>query len=1194
MREIINQILEGNVDYENGSLDFSCSKIELSLQKGESFEGSFSIYSETNSYINGFVTSSDCRMECITAEFTGNESLISYCFHGEYLEEGDTVKGVFSVVCNQGEYYLPFAVTIEHQVLDSSMGAVKNLFHFANLAKSNWQEAVNLFYAPEFETVFTGVDAQHLNSYRALAVNPGNEQNMEEFLIQIHKKQKVEFITEEENVIIETGSGDGVYSVLERKIELIRNGWGYTSLQVECDGDFLYTEKMMLTDDDFLGNHCRLPIYVDTALCREGKNFGRISLHNSYVSLTIPVTVRVGEKNVLQQNRISAKRSIVQLMEFYQAFRMKKITTSTWLNETTKLVDKLVAMEEENIAFRLFKAQLLITEERYNEASWLLDHVEDMLEREGRDRQSKEELWAYYWYLTTLIRREEEYVNQVASQVEQIYKRERYSWRVAWLLIYLSEEYSKSPSARWHFLEKQFENGCTSFFLYMEALNMVNINPTLLRKLEGFELQVVCYGIRQELLSLEATEQFLYLVGRTKEYSELLFKTLKKLYSKKKDPRILQEIITMLIKGGKSGEAYLAWYEAGVKAQLRITNLYEYFMMSLSLEKLTVIPKMVLLYFSYQNNMDYSHSAYLYDYVVQNREKLGDLYDTYRPRIEYFVREQILREHIDRHLANLYKFFLTPEMVDDELAHPLSRLLFAHYLKVEEEQLKKVFVYHSGCIYPTEYSLNDGVTWVALYGSDYVIAFEDAYGNRFVKNVEYTLEKLMIPGRLTKTVLQYADCSPELDLCMMESEREATGTEDEILARQMRLAMSTAVCTNIRHGISVKLLQLLYDRDELEALDEHLEYLANEDLEVADRSTVFKYLVLRGQYDTAIAWVERFGPYYMEITSLVRVVGEMIRRCQMVETKAVTAAALFVFQKGKYDNQILQYLAAYYQGMTKDLRDLWKAERAFDMDAYELSERMLIQMLYTRAFVGEWLDIYQYYVSCGGKMEVEAAFLTQCAYDYFAKEKVTDNYIYNRIMRLYRSGEQLHRICRLACLKYYAENQEECDEEMKRFLKRSLEKLINAGVHLNFFREYKEFQELLQEMGDKTIIEYRVRPGAKAKIYYVMLHDNGEAEEYLSEYMWDVAGGVCMKEFVLFFGETLQYYIMEEADGQEQLTESGTVQMSDIRNTVDTSRYGLINDMVISKTLQDYDTLDGLLEEYYRKDYYNERLFRLI
>ena len=62
-------------------------------------------------------------------------------------------------------------VTVEHGVLNSSVGPIRNLFHFANLAKSNWKEAVRLFYRPEFlrPVSYTHLDVykrQYLDFYR--------------------------------------------------------------------------------------------------------------------------------------------------------------------------------------------------------------------------------------------------------------------------------------------------------------------------------------------------------------------------------------------------------------------------------------------------------------------------------------------------------------------------------------------------------------------------------------------------------------------------------------------------------------------------------------------------------------------------------------------------------------------------------------------------------------------------------------------------------------------------------------------------------------------------------------------------------------------------------------------------------------------------------------------------------------------
>ena len=187
MQKIIDQILEGEFDYENGSLDFSCEKIELSVRKGQQCEGNFCINAPRGLYTNGTVLSSDWRMECLTGEFTGESEDIAFCFHGETLEEGDVVKGNFEVISNRGEYYLPFVATVEYTMPESSVGVVKNLFHFANLAKSNWKEAVKLFYLPEFVQVLSGSDAEYSEDYRALSPFNGWVQNVEEFLIRIHK-----------------------------------------------------------------------------------------------------------------------------------------------------------------------------------------------------------------------------------------------------------------------------------------------------------------------------------------------------------------------------------------------------------------------------------------------------------------------------------------------------------------------------------------------------------------------------------------------------------------------------------------------------------------------------------------------------------------------------------------------------------------------------------------------------------------------------------------------------------------------------------------------------------------------------------------------------------------------------------------------------------------------------------------------
>ncbi len=1189
MQKIIDQILEGNFDYENGSLDFSCLKIDISLHRGESYEGSFRVYAPSGKFTAGRVTSSDLRMECITAEFVGTDEEIAFRFHGEHMEEGEVVKGNFYVVSNQGEYYLPFVVSMEHTVLDSSVGPVRNLFHFANLAKSNWEEAVRLFYSPDFTRVLSGSDAQYADVYRGLSAYPGQEQNMEEFLIRIHKKQSVDYIVEEKQLVLEEDFEEHAYSVIESELTIVRNGWGYTRLNVECGGDFLFTEKEVLTDDDFLGNRCRLPVFVDGRLCRKGRNYGQIFLYNSYVSLTVPVTVRSGDRLPGQSVDLTKKQSMVQIMELYQSFRLKKIGTSAWLKETGRLVERLAFQNENDTTIRLFQAQLLITEEKYNEAGWILDHVAELLE----ERPEEETQLAYYLYLTTLIHSEGKYISRVTSDVEHIYKKDTSNWRVAWLLLYLPGEYNRSASVKWAFLERQYDYGSRSPVIYIEALILLNNNPALLRRLGGFEQQLLNYGTKREFLNPEAVEQLLYLTGRVREFSPVLFRILKRLYQKKQDQRVLQEICTLLIKGGKTGRKYFPWYRDGVEAQLRITNLYEHYMLSLDMSTSCRLPKQVLMYFSYQNNMNYEQAAYLYDHILKNRDRLGGLYATYQPRMERFILDQIRKEHINRNLADLYEGLLRPELIDEQTAKPLSRLLFAHQIRVEDDRIRKIYVYQPHNLRPAEYSLTGGCTWVSLFGNEYTIVFEDAWQNRFIHSVEYTMEKLMLPGKYLRLVAPYVKDCTELDLYLCENDRKDIPDSEESLDRTLRLLQLPDIDSSVKRELYLKALQYYYEKDNMEALDAYLKSIPGDELNMEERAEVMKYLVYRGNIDLAGQWLEKYGPYFMDVKILVRLLGPLMERRSMVEDPILTAAACSVFRRGKYDSTVLEYLTRYYEGMTKNMRDIWKAAKSFDVDCYKLSERMLVQMLYSGAFVGEKMEIFHYYVSQGAKPEVEEAFLAQCAFEYFVHDRVTESCVYQEIGNMSRRNEPVQKVCKLAFLKYYAENKDERQREQTELAECFLRELMAEGIHLKLFREYAEFPDLQQELADKTIIEYRAAPGSRACIHYVMIYENGESDEYKAEYMRDVYGGVCFKEFVLFFGESLQYYITEEQGGEEQLTESGTLQNSDTAAGGESGRFQVLNDIMLSKGLEDYDTMDNLMEEYYRKEFLNGQLFTL-
>ncbi|MCH5274771.1 MAG: hypothetical protein J1E65_02935 [Lachnospiraceae bacterium] len=1186
MKAVIDRILEGDFDYEKGSLDFSCSKLELSILPGEQCEGSFTIVGEEGRYTIGYVLSSDSRMECLTEEFLGCREEIAFRFHGEQLEEGEVIKGEFQVISNQGEYYLPFVVNVEYRVLNSSLGNIKNLFHFANLAKTNPEEAAALFYSEDFNRIFTGNDRQFYDYYRGLSAIPGNEQNIEEFLIGINKKQKIEYLTDVQEIRLED-----VKEIVETAVQITRNGWGYGQLQVVTEGDFLYTEKSRISEADFLGNSYRLAVYVDESLLHMGNNCGCLRLIDRYGEKCIPIIVNQKGVGGRGRRRLYQKGLIVQLMQQYRDFRLKKTNSASWLQESSLLVEKMAAENEDDVPARLFQAQLLITEERYNEARWILDHTADILD----SMEEEEPAWlAYYLYLTTLIQREESYVDEITEQVDYLYKKNREEWRIAWLLLYLSEELSKSFSKKWLFLEEQFGRGSRSPVIYIEALLLLNQNPSLLIKLGDFEKRVLFYGARYEMLQEDVVMQFIYLVQREREYSDCVYRILKACYKIKPDVRILQELCSLLIKGNKVGKEYFPWYEKGVEAELRITRLYEYYMMSVDTGTMEALPRMVLMYFAYQNSLNYDLAAFLYVNIHRHREKFPELYESYRDIIEQFITEQILKGRINRDLAYLYKNLLTERMFTPEVAQALGGLLFMNLVEVSAADIRYAIVCQAGFEGEIRYPVVEGRALVSLPGADSRLLFEDAYQNRYMVSVPYTIEKLMLPGKLMKLTAPLSGNIRDLNLSICLNGMEPVEITEENEIRFRYLLEDTGLQSRLRRNISRKLIRYYYDKDKLQELDECLEAISPEGYSVSERGELFRFLVIRGLKDKAFSWLTDYGPFGADPKVVVRLCSRVLQERELAEDAVIGEAVWYAFKLGKYDERGLQYLILYFQGMTKDMRDIYKAAHSFGEDSSILCERMLIQMLFTGSFVGEKIEIFRTYTAGGCRNDVVEAFLSQCAYEYFVKDRVTDAYVFEVITERYRQNEDLRQICKLAYVKFYAENKSRLTEESREIVRQFIRELLEEHIFLKMFTEFKDFRDSrINQLSDRTIVEYKAHPDARAILHYCMEAPEAQEPEYLTEEMRETVGGVCFKEFVLFFGESLQYYIVEEQGGNGQLTESASIQNSDMGGWNLESKFNLINDICISNTLQDYDTVDKLLEEYEYTEYIKNGLFKL-
>lgn len=272
------------------------------------------------------------------------------------------------------------------------------------------------------------------------------------------------------------------------------------------------------------------------------------------------------------------------------------------------------------------------------------------------------------------------------------------------------------------------------------------------------------------------------------------------------------------------------------------------------------------------------------------------------------------------------------------------------------------------------------------------------------------------------------------------------------------------------------------------------------------------------------------------------------------------------------------------------MREIWKAAREFEIDTFELEERILVQMMYTDAYMPQAEQIFYNYYENGGRELVVLAFLSDSAYKYFVHDAEIDSTIFDIIQSRYEFGLELNDACKLGILKRFSEVAQ-ISESQYQIVDKLLAEFTCRNMNFAFYKKFDRKLILKYHLYDKVFLEYRTSPHSHVVLHYSRDEDG---EEFCTEDMSDVYEGIFVKPFVLFFGEMIQYYITEEKDNQVEVTESNRISNNDVYGEKDNSRYNLINQMLISVTLQDEASLYKTMKQYSGFDEVTKKVFNLL
>lgn len=1181
VRVRIGQIAAGRFNGTKPILAFSEETIDLSVIEGRSEAGSFVIESTNQIKICGIVYSTNPRMECLNPHFEGEKVRIRYQFNSKGLTEGDACEGKFVIVCNQIEYSLSFCARITRLYAEASTGAVKSLDDFTRLAASNWDEAYHLFYNRNFLNTIPYDNVYERLTYEGFACARPSGQNMEEFLIGVNKKQPVSISVDksEEIFMASKEPQSGCFTIT-------KDNWGYTEIRLRTDCEFIKLSKPVLTLDDFIGKTYLYEYIIDASAMHAGRNFGRIYIDGVYQSFTIDITAGVRDDDgSISDIAVTKdiKECMVGIMELYTSFRLKRIVTGVWANETISILNHLHALVPDEHMYELMKAQAFIINRQRQEAKWILDDFKHS------NPDKKAPIWGYYLYLMTLLEREPSYIDNMTHEVELIFYENPDSVLLFWVLLFLRDQYFDDSAGKLKDIKYWVLRGCSSPYLYIEAYYLISQDPYLIKELSVFELRILSWAVKEKALTKELAGAIFEAVDLAGGFDNRVYELLTAAYEICPEAEYVGIICSYLIKGHKNDTCFHKWFELGIENKLRLTGLYESYLITMDDRQISPVPKIIQMYFSFDNKLPYRKLAVLYNNIIAAKETEPEVYHKYRKAMGRFAMDQAQLRHIDDNLAVLYEDMLELGFINEELSAAFSDIIYTHKLIVFDKRIVRAIIYQNEMKEPQIVPVTDQCAYFELFSNDYVILFEDSRGYRYVKSISYRLQRLMDAEKYLDRCISLSPDRPQYIVSHFKHVRDYSDFIKDDLKLFKPVFYSESFSDSYKAVMGYRILKYCQLHDYEDYVRPFLQSINFDTLQKDARKYLIDMLVSNRLYEKAYDMAMEYGIDMLAAASKV-VLCENALKVQHVDDDFMVQLAISAFKTGKYSDLVLKYLCENYTGPTDELINLWHAADKFSISSMKLDERILEQGIYTQIEPEKISDIFMEYYKRAGNEKLILAYISLVAHGYLHSGGCKADFIFDIIEKRFIGNRTLNDACQLALLKHFAEKTDITQAELE-IEDTLLKYYIYNNMYFDFFArlDYRLLKKYF--IYDKAFLQYESTPGTHVVLHYSRDEDG---EEFNSEDMVEMYDGIYVKTFVIFFGELIRYYITEEHDNSIEVKESNRLTCNNIPGDNDHSRYNLINEMIISDTLSDETTLKSNIDEYKRLDAATKQLFKLI
>lgn len=929
----------------------------------------------------------------------------------------------------------------------------------------------------------------------------------------------------------------------------------------------------------------RVRIPVNRAALHAGRNFGRILIEGPFNEAEVPVEIHC--RSTMSAFRRKQERELDQLqlllMRMYVDFRHEYASdllssgtelkhSADWFLQADRLIDEISVRSRRDLVPRLYGVHLLILRGQDAEAARALARIAvryagpDAAQNfSARFQGEGEDAYCYRQYLWARCQMDDQVKrNRISRFLRGVY-RQTGDWRTAWMLMDLSEEYAPGTAGRWNFLRHQFERGCISPVIFLEAWEMVRRDPRILLPgssvqerwaKDDFGLHVLWYAARNNILTPKAAEVMVSLAEKKKTFSPLLFKALRAAYE------------DCDFGSGGAGKTSGERSSAGPSGEKLSVESTDGEPLPESRIKKELLRAVCILLMRRQDLSEKAHRWYA-----------------------RAVREGVVLTRLEENLRL--------SMPPGESGFRLPAGCNAVLRTTAGRAVRAVLLYdrfRNEQVFP----VRDGVAILTVHGDANTVFLEDARGNRYAKSLPYTID-----------LQKQSEIPSEREDYFALADRIGFGNREGVVLAQSPPERYEAAGRLLDSGLltgrarTELLLVCLDDSENMltgpELLQTRRFFLSKANplqCTQRERALLLEYLVKAQEYEKALQWVLSHGTQEISHELLARIcMGFSWENCAQWVQLAVVPLGYEAFLRGNLQSGLLNNLAEFFQGTAQEMLRLRKAFTDKGLSTTGLDKRIIRQALYS----GKMLQDHARVIVSAGK-KLEEVFLPAVARyaDFaFSEGLAMGNRMTDLITGLITQPETVSGpvpdICMIACLKELSMRHGEISERDRSAAAASLTALLSKGIIFPFYRQFPGLDDRLDLYAEETLVQYHpAKPddgAGRTIVFHYADSRRGETGSFRSRRMKEMYRDFFVSGFLLFYGEQMRYYITDD-EAQKHVVQSGVIGQ-DARILENCSgRFGLINEVTRAAALREYDEALSLLTGYYRRSYLENELFR--